>query len=93
VEVLAGAGVVHADLSAFNILVHEGEPWFIDFSEALRVDRTGEAPWMRLEEARMALDSGLSALQKYFNRYALEIDVRSHSMRIVRSLDRFGVLD
>jgi serine/threonine-protein kinase RIO1 len=93
VEDLAKAGVVHTDLSAFNILVHEGEPWFIDFSEALRVDRTGDAPWMRLEQARAALQSGLSALQKYFNKYGLQIDTGSRVSRIVRSLDRFGVLE
>src|SRR5512136_700346 len=40
VESLTATGVVHADLSAYNILVHEEEPWFIDFSEAIRVDRT-----------------------------------------------------
>jgi serine/threonine-protein kinase RIO1 len=84
---------VHTDLSAFNILVHEGEPWFIDFSEALRVDRTGDAPWMRLEQARAALQSGLSALQKYFNKYGLQIDTGSRVSRIVRGLDRFGVLE
>jgi len=89
---LAKAGVVHTDLSAFNILVHEGEPWFIDLSEALRVDRTGDSPWVRLEQARKALDGGLSALGKYFGKYGLEIDVDAHTTTIVHSLDRFGVL-
>jgi serine/threonine-protein kinase RIO1 len=98
-EVLAGvestafAGVVHADLSAFNILVYEGHPWFIDFSEAIRVDRTGSSPWQRLEEARVALDRGLLALQKYFGRYDLEIGVNPFVSRVVKSLDRFGVLE
>src|SRR5881409_2284253 len=27
---LIGAGVVHGDLSAFNVLVHDEEPWVID---------------------------------------------------------------
>src|SRR3989454_513686 len=45
---LIGAGVVHGDLSAFNVLVHEDEPWVIDFSEAIRVDRAGSSPWVRL---------------------------------------------
>ena len=93
VEDLAKAGVVHTDLSAFNILVHEGEPWFIDLSEALRVDRTGDIPWMRLEQARKALESGLSAVQKYFNRYGLQVDAEPVVARIIRSLDRFGVLE
>lgn len=29
------AGLVHADLSQFNILVHKGEPWLIDLSAAV----------------------------------------------------------
>jgi len=92
IEALARAGVVHADLSAFNILVYEGRPWFIDFSEALRVDRIGTSPWQRLEEASVALNQGLSALQKYFDRFGLEIDPGPFSARVIGSLDRFGVL-
>src|SRR5213082_2429388 len=41
VDALAHAGIVHGDLSAFNILVDGERPWFIDFSEAVRVDRLG----------------------------------------------------
>ncbi len=89
---LTGAGVVHGDLSAFNILDHEGEPWFIDFSEAIRVDRTGESPWVRLTEARTALERGLSALQVYFRRYNVQIDGATYAGELVESLDRFGVL-
>jgi RIO kinase 1 len=89
---LAGAGVVHADLSAYNILCFDGYPWFIDFSEAIRVDRTGDIPWMRLEEARSALERGMAALGKYFRRYGLGFDQRELADRIIFSLDRFGVL-
>ena len=93
VEALAGAGVVHADLSAYNILVHDGKPWFIDFSEAIRVDRTGSVPWVRLEEAKMALDRGMRALRAYFGRYDVEVESDVFVERVVRSLDRFGVLE
>lgn len=89
---LSGSGVVHGDLSAFNILVHEDEPWFIDFSEAIRVDRTGDSPWIRLTEARTALERGLAALQGYFRRYGLTIDSQAYVADIVESLDRFGVM-
>src|SRR4030067_1165727 len=44
VEAMARAGVVHTDLSAFNVLVPDGHVWFIDLSEAFRVDRMGTAP-------------------------------------------------
>src|SRR5881397_1572501 len=89
---LIGAGVVHGDLSAFNVLVHEGEPWVIDFSEAIRVDSAGSSPWVRLTEARAALESGLAALQVYFRRYDLRIDIAACANELVESLDRFGVL-
>src|SRR2546428_4394648 len=89
---LIGAGVVHGDLSAFNVLVHEGEPWVIDFSESIRVDRAGSSPCVRLTEARAALESGLAALQVYFRRYDLRIDIAAHANELVESLDRFGVL-
>jgi serine/threonine-protein kinase RIO1 len=92
VESLAGAGVVHGDLSAYNILVHQGRPWFIDFSEAIRVDRIGMAPWVRLTEASKALTHGLDALQGYFRKYELSIDVEPLVSRLVDSLDKFKVM-
>lgn len=88
---LARAGVVHSDLSAFNILFHDGRPWFIDLSEGIRVDRTGYSPWMRLEMAEKALSSGLQALAGYFKRYGLDIDVEEEAGTLVRQLDRWGV--
>ncbi len=68
---------MHADLSAFNVLVHEGEAWFIDLAGAIRVDRLGGAPWRRLAEAGVALERGLRALQTYFRRHGLTIDVEA----------------
>jgi serine/threonine-protein kinase RIO1 len=92
IEAMARAGVVHTDLSAFNILLHDGHPFFIDFSEALRVDRMGTAPWVRLTEASAMLEHGANALRKYFGKYGLTIDVGPFVDRIVDSLDRFRVL-
>ena len=92
VERLARAGVVHGDLSAFNILVHDGEAWFIDLSEALRVDRLGNSPWIRLSEAREALGRGLESLRGYFRRYGLDVETEAYRARILEGLDRFGVL-
>src|SRR5438132_188280 len=85
---LIGAGVVHGDLSAFNILVHEGDPWVIDFSEAIRVDRAGASPWIRLTEARAVLETGLAALQMYFRKYDLQIDVAAYANELVEAGDR-----
>lgn len=92
VEALARAGVVHGDLSAFNILVHDGKPWFIDFSEAFRIDRVGNSSWIRLTEATQALRHGFAALGQYFGRYDLDVDAESLTARLVDSHDRFGVL-
>ena len=92
VEALARAGVVHGDLSAFNILVHEDELWFIDLSEAIRVDRTGGIPWICLEQASRALRLGMNALQTYFRKYGVAIESEPFVERIVDSLDKFGVL-
>lgn len=92
VDSLARAGVVHSDLSAFNVLVLEDKPWIIDLSDALRVDRTGGAPWIRLTQARDALVHGLRALGSYFRKYGLTIDAERYANEIVAPLDRFGVL-
>ena len=89
---LVDSGVVHGDLSAFNILVHEGEPWFIDFSEAVRIDRTGMSPWARLSEAEALLRRGLTSLGAYFRRYGLAADTEPLVRRALASFDRFGVL-
>ena len=90
-EALARAGVVHGDLSAFNVLIHDGRPWFIDFSEAIRVDRTGSAPWRRLAEARSLLERGMRGLAAYFRRYGVRVDGGPFIDRILAGLDRFDV--
>jgi RIO kinase 1 len=82
VYALLDAGLVHGDLSAFNILVHDGEPWFIDFADSMRVDRLGWPPWQKLSVARNLLDRGLKALGKYFGKYGLTIDVEDHVERL-----------
>ncbi len=92
VESLARAGVVHGDLSAYNILVHEGQPWWIDLSEGFRIDRIGMSSWIRLTEATEALRHGLRALGAYFHRYGLDVDAEPLVSRIVGAHDKFGVL-
>jgi serine/threonine-protein kinase RIO1 len=89
---LADAGVVHSDLSPFNILVHDGLPWFIDLGQCVRVDRVGTSPWIRLTEAGDALRSGFKTFDRYFRKYDLRVDVEAEVAAIVTKLDRFGVL-
>src|SRR3990172_3069805 len=51
IEKLADVGLVHGDMSPYNVLVHDGNPWFIDFPDCLRVDRLGASPWRRPQGA------------------------------------------
>ena len=89
IEGLAEAGVVHSDLSPFNILVHEEEPWFIDLAAGLRVDRLGSPPWVRLNESLRALEAGARSLQRYFRRYGLEFDSAEMLARVRAKIDLF----
>jgi serine/threonine-protein kinase RIO1 len=93
IEGLAEAGIVHSDLSPFNILVHNGAPWFIDLAAGIRVDRLGWPPWARLSEAMESLRHGLQALERYFRRYDLEFDSADVMDRVRGQIDRFGVMD
>jgi serine/threonine-protein kinase RIO1 len=90
---LARAGVMHSDLSPYNVLVADGRPWFIDLSEAIRVDRTGDTPWIRLTEAERALRNGLASLDQYFRRFGLKVEQESLVSQLVRGWDRFGVME
>jgi RIO kinase 1 len=91
IDCLAEAGVVHTDLSPFNILMVDGEPRFIDFARALRVDRLGSAPWMRLTEASESLRKSTEGLERYFRRYRVPFDGTGLRRTILERLDRFGV--
>jgi len=89
VEGLAEAGVVHSDLSPFNILVHQDLPWFIDLAAGVRVDRLGSPPWVRLNEALTSLEKGATSLQRYFRRYGLDVDRPDLLRRVRAQIDRF----
>jgi serine/threonine-protein kinase RIO1 len=89
---LADSGVVHTDLSPFNVLYHCREPWLIDLGQAVRVDRLGMPPWVRLEKAREALGRGLGTFERYFRRRGVAVTVEEELASILASLDRSGVL-
>ncbi|MCI4324913.1 MAG: hypothetical protein L3K00_03385 [Thermoplasmata archaeon] len=92
IEGLAEAGIVHSDLSPFNILVHDGAPWFIDLAAGIRVDRLGWPPWVRLTQAMESLRHGLTMLERHFRRYDLEFDAADVLNRVRSQIDRFGVM-
>ncbi len=90
IERLAHAGIVHTDLSPFNILVHRGHPVIIDLGQGLRVDRLGSTPWRRLYEAQTALQHALGALARYFARYDVAFDTSTVVEGILRDINRWG---
>jgi RIO kinase 1 len=92
VEGLAEAGIVHSDLSPFNIVVHDRQPWFIDLAAGIRVDRLGSPPWLRLTEAIRSLERGLGTLERYFRRYDLHLDREDVVARVRSQIDRFRIL-
>lgn len=91
IERLAEAGIVHSDLSPFNILVYEDQPWIIDLAAGLRVDRLGQPPWQRLDEALRALTMGLKSIRRYFGRYGADFDPTEVVGRIRTQIDRYSV--
>jgi serine/threonine-protein kinase RIO1 len=91
IERLAEAGIVHSDLSPYNILIDRDHPWIIDLAAGLRVDRLGYSPWQRLEEASLALRGGLGELARYFRKHGAEMEVEGFVERLVAKLDRFKV--
>ncbi len=92
VEALAEAGIVHSDLSPFNILVHDGQPWVIDLAAGVRIDRLGTPAWVRLNQALTAAAAGARALSRYFQRYGLTLDVEDLMARVRAKIDLFRVV-
>jgi RIO kinase 1 len=59
------AGLVHADLSAYNIIIHEGKPRLIDW---------GQAVSLKHPRSREFLASDVRNVVKYFNRLGVNAD-------------------
>jgi len=92
IERLAEAGIVHSDLSPFNILVYEDQPWIIDLAAGLRVDRLGTPPWQRLGQAMQSLTKGLESFRRYFGRYGVAFDPSEVLQRVRAQIDRYGIV-
>ncbi|MCI4339967.1 MAG: hypothetical protein L3K06_00300 [Thermoplasmata archaeon] len=90
---LAEAGVVHTDLSPYNILVDGGTPWIIDVGSCLRVDRLGSPPWLTAWKAREALEAGARHLARFFESRGQPIDVEGFVGGLMQGIDRYGILD
>ncbi len=74
IKALWKRGLVHGDLSAFNILDHDGRPVFIDFSQAT----TTKAP-----NATELLERDLKNVATHFRRLDVPIDVEEEKASIL----------
>jgi serine/threonine-protein kinase RIO1 len=90
IDTLAAGGIVHTDLSPFNVLVHRGHPWIIDLGRGLRVDRLGGDPLQRLEDAHRTLARSLELLERFFARHGVPFEHRTVLAGILQRIDRFG---
>lgn len=68
------SGLVHADLSEFNILNFEEEPVFIDFSQATTLEHP---------QAKEFLKRDVKNIVKYFNKQGLNLDEEEVYDRII----------
>jgi RIO kinase 1 len=74
IEIMLAQGLVHADLSAYNVLYWDGEVTVIDFPQAVDVRRNPDAPDL--------LGRDVERLYGYFARYG----VRAEPGRLARAL-------
>jgi RIO kinase 1 len=93
VERLVSSGVVHTDLSPYNILLEGTTPWIIDVGKCLRVDRLGSPPWLKIHQARRALEAGARTLSAFFRGSGVEIDPREVTEGWMRQISRYGDFD
>jgi RIO kinase 1 len=93
VERLVEAGVVHTDLSPYNILVDRSSPWIIDVGKCLRVDRLGAPPWLKVHQAREALTAGAQHLARFFAGRGVRLDAEALFARWSHRIERFGMFD
>jgi RIO kinase 1 len=90
VERLVEAGVVHTDLSPYNILVDRMNPWIIDVGKCLRVDRLGAPPWLKVHQAGEALTAGARHLARFFASRGVALDPSELHARWAQRIERFG---
>lgn len=57
------AGLVHADLSAFNVIIHKGEPYLIDWGQAVSVKHPRASEFLKKD---------VHNIVKYFKRLGVE---------------------
>ena len=76
VELMAAAGWVHGDLSAYNVLWWQGKATLIDFPQVVIADRNPNAYWM--------LDRDLTRICEYFGRCGVRADPHALAAEVWR---------
>jgi len=66
IKIMLRNDVIHADLSPYNILFHEGEPVFIDFPQAVNPSMNSSAWFMFKRD--------IANVCKYFRQYGIDRD-------------------
>ena len=76
IEILLECGVVHGDLSAYNILYLDGTPRLIDLPQATRID-DAQDPWALFHR-------DISNVCEYFRKRGVEVDALDLALRLWR---------
>ena len=73
-EILLDCGLVHGDLSAFNILYEKGRPTIIDLPQAVEVDAVADA-WLLFYR-------DMENICSYFRRQGMILDTLDTATRL-----------
>lgn len=74
IEILLACGVVHGDLSAYNILYLDGTPRLIDLPQATRIDDAPD-PWALFHR-------DITNVCEYFHKRGVDVDVLDLALRL-----------
>ena len=79
---MAGEGVVHGDLSAYNILVWEGAAWIIDLPQAVELGHNAHAPEL--------LRRDIQNVARFLERRGLAVDLEEEFASCMSALYTTG---
>ncbi len=83
VDFIAGlyaTGLVHADLSEYNILVHKGKLWFIDFAQAVLHSHPSAKFFFERDVSNMSSFFRKKGLEVTFDKMLSDIKARKESL-------------
>jgi RIO kinase 1 len=80
VEILLDCGLVHGDLSAYNVLYHEGRPRLIDLPQAMRIEDAADGWTLFLRDVTNVCD--------HFSRRGVAVDGLDVAMDLWRRSGR-----